>query len=108
MSVVELTDMNFSEVVLQSKIPVLVDFWSPTCGPCRALFPVLSELSSENESFSLIAKVNIFESPETAAKYGISTLPTLLFFKEGQVVERMVGVQPKDKLQETLEELEDE
>lgn len=108
MSVVELTDMNFSAVVLQSKIPVLVDFWSPTCGPCRALFPVLAELSDENESFALIGKINVFESPETSAKYGISSLPTLLFFKGGQVVERMVGVQSKDKLQETLEELEDE
>jgi len=105
--VVELTEDNFDEVVLRSQIPVLIDFWSPTCGPCRALVPILEELAHENGDLALIAKVNVFECTAIAGKYGVSMLPTILFFLNGTVAQRMVGVQSKDKLQEALDELED-
>ncbi len=107
MPVLELTEANFDEIVLRSELPVLVDFWSPTCGPCRALVPILEELAAENEQDAVIAKVNVFECTNIGAKYGISMLPTILFFNNGTVAERMVGVQPKDKLQEALEELDE-
>jgi len=101
----ELSESNFNEIVLQSEIPVLVDFWSPTCGPCRALVPVLEALAEVNEGDALIAKVNVFDCPNIAQKYGVSTLPTLTIFNKGTVVERMMGVQTQGKLQDALDEL---
>ena len=101
----ELSESNFNEIVLQSEIPVLVDFWSPTCGPCRALVPVLEALAEANEGDALIAKVNVFDCPNIAQKYGVSTLPTLTIFNKGTVVERMMGVQSQEKLQDALDEL---
>ena len=104
--VIELTELSFESEVLKSVVPVLVDFWSPTCGPCRALVPVLDELADENDGDAKIAKVNIADFPMLGAKFGVDMLPTLLFFHEGGVVERMVGAQSKEKLQDALDEIE--
>ena len=103
--VTELSESNF-DTVLQAKVPVLVDFWSPACGPCRTLVPVLEELAAENEGDVAIVKVNTAQHPALVTKFGIDTLPTLLFFYQGKVVERMVGVQSKHKLQSALDEIE--
>ena len=104
--ITELSDGDFDTTVIQAEIPVLVDFWSPTCAPCRTLIPVLEELAEENEGDATIAKVNTAQYPALVTKYGIDALPTLLFFYRGEVVERMVGVQPKHKLQSALDEIE--
>jgi thioredoxin 1 len=105
-SILELTETDFDWNVLKSTIPVLVDFWSPSCGPCRMLIPVLEELAKENVGEAKIAKVNIAEFPQIGARFGIEMLPTLLFFNKGNVVERMVGAQSKNKLQNALDEIE--
>ncbi|MDR3199427.1 MAG: thioredoxin [Planctomycetaceae bacterium] len=104
-SILELTATNFDRNVLESTIPVLVDFWSPSCAPCRMLVPVLEELAKENAGEARIAKVNITEFPQIGAKYDVEMLPTLLFFNNGNVVERMVGSQSKNKLQNALDEI---
>jgi len=104
--ITELNEGDFDTTIVQAKIPVLVDFWSPKCAPCRTLIPILEELADENEGDATIAKVNTAEYPALGSKYGIDTLPTLLFFYQGKVVERMVGVQSKHKLQSALDEIE--
>ena len=101
----ELTEDNFDEIVLKSKIPVLIDFWSPTCVPCRTLIPILDALARTNEDDALIAKVNVLDCTNIAQKYGVSSLPTIMIFNDGYVVERMLGVQSQEKLQEALDEV---
>lgn len=105
-NVFELTESNFEQEVVSADVPVLVDFWSPSCGPCRSLVPILNELAEENEGDAKIAKVNVAEFPLLGAKYGVEMLPTLLFFNNGNAVERMVGVQSKEKLQDALDEID--
>jgi thioredoxin 1 len=104
--VIELSDSDFGMTIAQKKVPVLVDFWSPTCAPCRTLIPILDELAEENEGDAIIAKVNTAQYPALVTQFNIDTLPTLLFFFQGNVVERMVGVQSKHKLQSALDEIE--
>lgn len=103
--VLELSNDDFN-ALMQTDVPVLVDFWSPTCAPCRTIVPILEELAEEYEGDATIAKVNAAQYPEISAQFGIDTLPTLLFFHQGKVVERMTGVQPKHKLQSALDEIE--
>jgi thioredoxin 1 len=103
-NVQEITDQNFEAEVLQATGPVLVDFWAPWCGPCRQIAPLVEELAKENAGSVKVTKINIDDSPQTAAGYGVSSIPTLMVFKNGEVADRFVGVQPKKRLQEALEQ----
>ena len=100
---VEFTDANFKELVLDSGKPVLVDFWATWCGPCRAIAPTIEELHKELGGKAVIGKVNIDDSSDTPVTYGVRNIPTLLVFKNGEVVDKVVGNQPKAKLLEILE-----
>lgn len=101
----ELSDANFEIEVLQAGEPVLVDFWAPWCGPCRMIAPVIQELANENAGAVKVTKINIDDSPNTAAAYGVSSIPTLMIFKGGEVVDRFVGVQPKQRLQDAIDQV---
>jgi thioredoxin 1 len=99
-----LTQENFSEEVLKSDVPVLVDFWAPWCGPCKVQGPIVEELSAEYEGKpAKIAKVNVDENAALASQYGVMSIPTLMVFKGGQPVDQLVGLQQKDTLKERLE-----
>ncbi|HRG88162.1 MAG TPA: thioredoxin [Chitinophagales bacterium] len=94
----QLTDSNFKETVLDSGKLTLVDFWAEWCGPCKAIGPVIEELSKEYDGKAIIGKVDVDSNPETAMKYGIRNIPTILFIKNGQVVDKQVGAVPKANL----------
>jgi thioredoxin 1 len=102
-SLPEFTDENFRKEVLESSTPVLVDFWAPWCGPCRMIAPLIDQLAAENSGAVKVGKLNIDNSPGSAQTYGVVSIPTLMLFQNGQVVDRFVGVQPKAKLQEALD-----
>jgi thioredoxin 1 len=102
-NVTEFTDGNFQDEVLDSQGPVLVDFWAPWCGPCRMIAPLVEELAQEYKGSVKIGKINIDVSPSAATQYGVSSIPTLMIFKGGEVVDRFVGVQPKSRLQAALD-----
>ena len=99
---VEVNGNNFQQEVLESSIPVLVDFWASWCMPCRMLSPIIEKLAEENQGKLKVCKLNTDENQNIAAQYGIQGIPTLIVFKEGQEVSRTVGVMPKEKLQEKL------
>ena len=100
---VEVNGNNFQQEVLESSVPVLVDFWAPWCMPCRMLAPTVEKLAEENEGKLKVCKLNTDENQNIAAQYGIQGIPTLIVFKEGKEVGRTVGVMSKEKLQEKLE-----
>lgn len=97
-----LNDGNFESEVVASGIPVAVDFWAEWCGPCRMLAPVMEQVASEIGDQVKIGKLNVDEASQTAAKYGIMSIPTILVFKDGQVVDRLVGLQPKQAIVDRL------
>ena len=96
---------NFDEKVLKSSNPVLVDFWAEWCGPCRALAPVLDEVATELGEKVTVVKVNVDENGDLAQQYGIRGIPTMIFFKNGQAAKTLVGLQPKEEIKKSLQEL---
>jgi thioredoxin 1 len=103
MAEILLNESNFETEVLKSDVPVLVDFWAPWCGPCKIMGPIIEEVAKEFEGKGAkIGKMNVDDNPETPAKYGIMSIPTIIIFKNGEPTEQMVGVQAKEKLIEKL------
>lgn len=98
------TDLNFESEVLKSQTPVVVDFWAPWCGPCRIVSPIIDELSSEYQSKVKVGKLNVDENPQTAQTYGVMSIPSVLFFKNGAPVKTMVGAQPKENYKKAIDE----
>ncbi len=99
----QVTDSSFKQEVLDSEVPVLVDFWAPWCGPCRMVAPVVDEISEQYKGQIKVVKVNTDENPNVASQYGIRSIPTLMIFKGGQKVDMVVGAVPKTTLATTLE-----
>ncbi|HWQ97711.1 MAG TPA: thioredoxin [Clostridia bacterium] len=102
MAVVNITNANFKEEVLDSDKKVLVDFWAPWCGPCRMVSPIVDEIAEENDAIK-VAKINIDEQPQLAAQYGVMSIPTLIVFENGDVADKAVGARNKSFIQQMLE-----
>jgi thioredoxin 2 len=101
---VTITDQTFEREVLQaSGPPVLIDCWAPWCGPCRTIAPVMDQLAAESQGSYRIAKLNVDENPQTASRFQISSIPTMLIFKDGKLVDRLIGLQPKQNIAERLQ-----
>ncbi len=99
----QVTDSTFKQEVLDSNVPVLVDFWAPWCGPCRMVAPVVDEIAQQYDGQVKVVKLNTDENPNVASQYGIRSIPTLMIFKDGQKVDMVVGAVPKTTLSNTLE-----
>lgn len=103
--IVSLNESNFKNEVLEAQGPVLVDFWAAWCGPCRMLAPVIEELAGDYEGKAKICKMNVDENTNTASRYGVMSIPTMLLFKEGKEVNRLVGFMPKDNIAQALNQM---
>ena len=101
----EITDANFDELVLKSDKPVIVDFWAEWCGPCRMLGPIIEEVSKDYEGKAIVGKLDVDSNQEFAAKFGVRNIPTVLVFKDGELVNRQVGVSPKNVYTESIDAL---
>ncbi|MFN2394650.1 MAG: thioredoxin [Bacteroidales bacterium] len=101
----ELTDSNFDELVLKSDKPVLVDFWAEWCGPCRMVAPIVSEIATEYDGKAVVGKLDVDSNPGIATRFGIRNIPTILFFKDGEVADKQVGAVPKSVLTSKIENL---
>jgi len=95
---IEVTDETFEAVVLQAELPTVVDFWAVWCGPCKMIAPILEQIAQEHDGQLQVTKVDVDHNNESAMKYGVMSIPTLILFKRGQAVERLVGFMPKEKL----------
>lgn len=104
-TVLEITDANFEAEVLQSQLPVLVDFWAVWCGPCRMIEPVIKELAEEYDGKLKVGKLDVDTNPKTAIEYGVRSIPTLLFYANGKLVDRIVGAAPKAMIKEKITEV---
>ena len=102
---IELNDANFNEIVLKSEKPVMVDFWAEWCGPCRMVSPIVSEIADEYKEKAVVGKLDVDNNPTVSAKYGIRSIPTILFFKNGELADKQVGAVPKSNLVSKLESL---
>lgn len=102
---IELTDANFNDLVMQSQKPVMIDFWAEWCGPCRMVGPVVTEIGEEYQGRAVVGKVNVDNNPEITSKFGIRNIPTILFFKNGEIADKQVGAVPKAVLTAKLEQL---
>jgi thioredoxin 1 len=96
------SDANFAEEILKADKPALVDFWAPWCGPCKALGPLVEALADQYHDQVKVGKINIDDNPKTAASYGVRSIPTLILFKEGKVLDTLIGLVPKDRLETFL------
>ncbi|SRR5258708_401301 len=105
MAEVTLTDQNFDTEVLQATLPVLVDFWAPWCGPCKMVGPIVEELANEYAGKLKVGKMNVDENQGTSGKFGIMSIPTLMFFKAGKPVKTVIGAQGKEALKKAIEEI---
>ena len=100
---VEITDANFEELVLNSDQPVMVDFWAEWCGPCKMVGPIVEELANDYDGKAIVGKLDVDSNPAVSSKFGVRSIPTLLFFKNGEVVDKQVGYVPKNVLSQKLE-----
>jgi len=103
--ILEIGDSNFESEVLQSVKPVLVDFWAPWCGPCRAIAPIVEELAKDFGDKVKFTKCNVDENPTTPTKYGIKSIPTLIFFKDGEIQDKVIGIVAKSRLEEMISQV---
>lgn len=101
-NIIDLTDESFEELVANSDKPIMVDFWAPWCGPCKAIGPTVEALSQTYGDQMIFAKVNVDDNPLSPSKYGVQAIPTLIFFKGGEIAEQITGMVAKEKLEETL------
>ena len=102
---IELTDANFDEIVLKSDKPVLVDFWAEWCGPCRMVGPIVEELNNDYDGKAVVGKVDVDSNPGISSKFGIRNIPTILFFKNGEIADKQVGAVPKNTLAQKIDAL---
>ena len=102
---IAITDDNFENEVVKCKQPVMIDFWAEWCGPCKMIAPTIDEISKEYSGKIKVGKVNVDENPGISGKFGIRSIPTLIFFKDGAIVEQMIGVQPKGSIKSKIDEL---
>jgi len=104
-NIVQVTDESFQKDILESEVPALLDFWAAWCGPCRAIAPVIDELAGTYEGKLRVGKMNVDENPKTPGKYGIRAIPTLIFYKNGEVAEQITGAVSKSQIEETIKKL---